>query len=68
MASFPGQPASAGTINTKSLCVLMNQEMMGCQWHQLDMQVICTLLQTDNYASTSSLNFTGRMIFPMPHH
>jgi len=29
---------------------------MGWQWHQLDhMQIICTLLQTDNHASTSSL-------------
>ena len=29
---------------------------MGWQWHQLDhMQIICTLLQTDNYASTSPL-------------
>ena len=28
------------------------------QWHQLDhMQIICTLLQTDNYTNTSSLNF-----------
>jgi len=26
---------------------------MGWQWHQLDhMQIICTLLQTDNHAST----------------
>jgi len=32
--------------------------MMGWQWHQLDyMQIIYTLLQTGNYASTSSLNF-----------
>jgi len=31
---------------------------MGWQWHQLDhMQIICTLFQTDNQASTSSLNF-----------
>ena len=31
---------------------------MGWQWHQLDhMQIICTSLQTDNHASTSSLNF-----------
>jgi len=31
---------------------------MGWQWHQLDdMQIICTLLQTDNHVSTSSLNF-----------
>jgi len=32
--------------------------MMGWQWHQLDhMQIICTLLQTDSQASTSSVNF-----------
>jgi len=31
---------------------------MGWQWHQLDhMQIIYTLLQTDNHASTSSLSF-----------
>jgi len=29
---------------------------MGWQWHQLDhLQIICTSLQTDNHASTSSL-------------
>jgi len=34
---------------------------MGWQWHQLDhMQIICTSLQTDNHASTSPFNFTGR--------
>ena len=33
-------------------------QMMGWQWHQLDhMQVIYTMLQTDNHASTSSLHF-----------
>ena len=32
--------------------------MTKCQWHQLDhMQIICTLLQTDNHANTSSLIF-----------
>jgi len=32
--------------------------MMGWQWHQLDhMQIICTLLQTDNHASTLPLKF-----------
>jgi len=32
--------------------------MMGWQWHQLDhMQIICTMLQTDNHASTSPLSF-----------
>jgi len=46
----------------------MKQELKGRQWHQLDnMQIICTLLQTDNHASTSSLNFsTGRMLFLTP--
>jgi len=46
----------------------MKQEMMGWQWHQLDhTQIICTSLQTDNHASTSSLNFfTGQMPFLTP--
>jgi len=31
--------------------------MMGWQWHQLDhMQIICTWMQTDNHASSSSLS------------
>jgi len=37
---------------------LLEQDMMGLQWHQLDhMQIICTSLQTDNHASTSPLGF-----------
>jgi len=40
---------------------------MGWKWHQLDnMQVICTLLQTDNHASTSSLNFYRPDALPYP--
>jgi len=36
----------------------MKQEMIRWQCHQLDhMQMIFTSLQTDNHASTSSLNF-----------
>jgi len=36
----------------------MKQEMMWWQRHQLDnMQITCTLLQTDNHASTSPLRF-----------
>jgi len=36
----------------------MKQEMMEWQRHQLDhMRIICTLLQTDNHASTSSFIF-----------
>jgi len=30
----------------KPVWILLEQEMMGCQWHQLDhVQIICTLLQ-----------------------
>ena len=28
-----------------------------CQWHQLDHMQVCTLLQTDNHASTPPLSF-----------
>jgi len=35
---------------------------MGWKWNQLDqMQIICTLLQTDNYVSTSSLTGKQKM-------
>jgi len=37
--------------------MLRKQETMGWQWYQLDyMQIICTLLQTDNHASILPLN------------
>jgi len=42
----------------------MKQEMMEWQGH---MQIICTLLQKDNDASTSSLNYYGRMLFLTPN-
>ena len=44
--------------------ILLKQEMMGWQWHQLDrIQIICTLFQTDNHVSTSSLRlFTGQIV------
>jgi len=47
----------------------MKQGMMRWQWRQLDhVQIKCTSLQTDNDASTSSLNFfTGRMLFLTPN-
>jgi len=31
--------------------------VLGCQWHQLGMQTICTSLQRDNHTNTPSLNF-----------
>jgi len=38
------------------------------QWHQLGHMQVCTLLQTDNHASTSLLSFfTGRMPFLPPN-
>ena len=40
----------------KPISILLEQEMMGWHWHQLEhMQIICTSLQTDNHASTSPL-------------
>jgi len=41
----------------KPFWIVLEQEMMWWQWHQLDhMQIICTSLQTDNHASTSPRN------------
>jgi len=38
------------------------------QWHQLGHMQVCTLLQTDNHASTPLLSFfTGRMLFLSPN-
>jgi len=53
----------------KPIGILMKQEMMGWQCHQLNhMQIICTSLQTDNHTSTSLLSFfTGWMQFLMPN-
>jgi len=46
----------------------MKQEMMRWQQHQLDhMQVMCTLLQRDNHASTPSLNFYMTDALPAGH-
>ena len=48
----------------KPFWILLEQETMGRQWHQLDhMQIICTSLQTDNHASTSPLRF-----LPLSYH
>jgi len=42
----------------ESLWIVMKQEMMGWQWHQLDyIPIICTSLQTDNHTSIPSVNF-----------
>ena len=42
-------------------------EMMGWQWHQLNhIQIICTLLQTDNLLAPHHSVFTGQMLFLLP--
>ena len=53
----------------KPFWILLKADVMKWQWHQPDhMQVICTSLQSDNHASTSSLKLfwsvtvTGRII------
>jgi len=48
----------------KPFWILLEQEMMGWQWHQLDhMQIICTSLQTDTTPVPHHSVFTGRMLF-----
>jgi len=47
----------SGQQKGKPFWILMKQEMMGWQWHQLNhMQITCILLQTDNHVSTSSFS------------
>jgi len=42
----------------KPFWILLKQEMMGWQWHQLDhMKITCISLQTDNHTSTSPVRF-----------
>jgi len=69
MASFLVQLNKPSPERLNQIWILMNQEMMGWQWHQLDhMQIICTSLQTHKHASTSSLIFfIGQMLFLMPN-
>jgi len=56
--SFPEKNLDKSEPQVKPFWILMKQETMGWQWHQLEHTlIICTSLQTDNHASTSSLNF-----------
>ena len=42
----------------KPFWILLEQEVMGWQWHQLEhIQIICSSLQTENRASTLLLSF-----------
>jgi len=70
MAFLPRQPGVSRHQKGKPFWILLEQEMMGWYWHQLDhMQIICTLLQIDNHASTIPHRsvFTGRMPFLPPN-
>jgi len=62
-----GKPAP----ESKPLWILLQQDMIGGQWHQLDhMQIIYTSLQTDNQLTTPVPHhsvFTGRMPFLPPN-
>jgi len=56
MALFPWLPRWAGTRKVKPIWILQKQESEW-QWHQLGHMQVCTLLQTDNHASTPLLFF-----------
>jgi len=70
MASFPGQSGKPVYQKGKTILDFHKARDGGWQWHQLDhMQIICTSLQTDNHANTSSLDFfTGQMLFLSPKY
>jgi len=51
----------------KPFWILLQQEMMGWQWHQLDhMQIISTSLKTVNHTSPHHSVFTGHVPFLPP--
>jgi len=55
---FQDNLAKLGIRKVEAIWILMKQETIGWQWHQLDhVQIICTLLHTDNHVSTWSLKF-----------
>ena len=51
---FPGLPRWAGTRKVKPIWILLKQESEW-RWYQLGHMQVCTLLQTDNHASTPPL-------------
>jgi len=54
---IPEQPGNANTNKAAPFGILMKQEMMGGSGISWTIWTICTSLQTDNHASTSSLSF-----------
>ena len=51
-ALFPGLPRWACNRKVKPIWILLKQKDSEWQWHQLGHMQVCTLLQTDNHAST----------------
>ena len=60
MALCPRLPGWAGTREVKPVWILLKQKGGEWQWHQLGYMQLCTLLQTDNHASTPPLSFFYR--------
>ena len=54
---FPGLPRWAGTRKGKTNLDFTVARDSEWQWHQLGHMQVCTLLQTDNHASTPPLSF-----------
>ena len=57
MALCPGLPGWAGTRKVKTNLDFTEARDSEWQWHQLGHMQVCTLLQTDNHASTPLLSF-----------
>jgi len=60
---YPGEPLPEG----KTILDFTEARDSEWQWHQLGHMRVCTLLQTDNHASTPPLYFTGRLPFLPPN-
>jgi len=56
-ALYPGLPGWAGTRKVKPICILLKQETVSGQWHQLGHMQVCTSLQTDSRTSPVPLSF-----------
>jgi len=58
MAIFSGTTWVSWHQKSKPFWILLKQETIRWQWHQLDhMEIICTSLQTDNHPITSPFSF-----------
>ena len=67
-ALFPGLPGWADTRKVTTNLDFCEARDSEWQWHQLGCMQVCTLLQTDNHASTPLLSFfTGRTPFLLPN-